>query len=472
MISDRRIGQSTSRKAGANPRMNRRKGVVNPVKLEGREVVIDENVLGSGGFATVFEARDSTGSRLAAKVVDIRSTSEWALQKLVHEAEALRAAQTHAHVVKFYGDIRHGPNHHVFVFERCGPDCLSLVLEERGLGEDRAKLVIMQLLEALAWLHAMNICHGCTPPPPPRARAPRPTFASPPPHAPPPSNAPPLHHSHPTRVARSDVKPENLLCGLDGGLGDIKLADFGSAMRLPASGSAPVDTVAQGTTLYSPPEVLQGMVFTTAADIWAAGITAYVLVSGYFPFGCAADALTHSAAFDAAAWRQKSSSRQVRGFISGALRHKPPSRPTAREAARHEWFRQTCETPPPRHAPLALLRIPSEGGASSLPPPPPPAATPIKLTPKNGWKRRREGYEEREGQAEPAAGAKRPAPAAGAAKDAATAASSPSSSPTSIPSSPSSPFLTPCPFVLEVGAASLEAVASLHSRGWSLNPEW
>ena len=72
---------------------------------------------------------------------------------------------------------------------------------------------------------------------------------------------------------RSDVKPENLLCARVGGVDVVKLADFGSAVHLPPTGLAAVDPVAQGTTLYSPPEVLHGQAFSTAADIWAAGIT-------------------------------------------------------------------------------------------------------------------------------------------------------------------------------------------------------
>jgi serine/threonine protein kinase len=72
---------------------------------------------------------------------------------------------------------------------------------------------------------------------------------------------------------RSDVKPENLLCSRVDGVDVVKLADFGSAVQLPPEGIAAVDPVAQGTTLYSPPEVLQGQAFSCTADIWAAGIT-------------------------------------------------------------------------------------------------------------------------------------------------------------------------------------------------------
>lgn len=80
-------------------------------------------------------------------------------------------------------------------------------------------------------------------------------------------------HARKSLAPRSDVKPENLLCSRRGGIDRVKLADFGSAMLLPPEGSAAVDPVAQGTTLYSPPEVLLGKTYSYAADMWATGIT-------------------------------------------------------------------------------------------------------------------------------------------------------------------------------------------------------
>ena len=71
----------------------------------------------------------------------------------------------------------------------------------------------------------------------------------------------------------SDVKPENLLCERINDVDVVKLGDFGSAMQLPPSGSADVDPIAQGTTLYSPPEVVLGKTYSCSADMWATGIT-------------------------------------------------------------------------------------------------------------------------------------------------------------------------------------------------------
>ena len=85
--------------------------------------------------------------------------------------------------------------------------------------------------------------------------------------------------------------------------GDIKLADFGSASRLPLAAGALPSARHVGTTLYSPPEVLQAKAYGASADLWALGITCYVLVSGCFPFSSADKALRCRPSFDEACWR-------------------------------------------------------------------------------------------------------------------------------------------------------------------------
>ena len=271
-------------------------------------------VLGRGGFATVYAGTaHATGRRAAVKIIDLSVQSPWADAKLRTEGENLHRAQRHQNVIELFGEARLG-QYHVFVMEAWGRDLLEPVLEQRGLGEEYSQGVMVQLMRALAWLHEKRICHG-------------------------------------------DVKPENLLCATVDGVDVVKLADFGSAIQLPPSGVAAVDPVAQGTTLYSPPEVLHGHAYTCKADIWAAGITAYVLITGYFPFGSAADAISSSASFGSNSWRPVS--MRAREFIQDLLDDEPSSRPTAEESLSHAWvaeFDGEGETPPesPRLATPAM----------------------------------------------------------------------------------------------------------------------
>lgn len=129
--------------------------------IDGRCWTVQPDVLlGKGGFATVVQARAPGGHKAALKVVDIRQQSTWATSKLQAEAENLRRAQTHAHIVRFHGELRIG-SFHVFLLENWGHDLLDQVLEDRGLGEGRSVHIVAQVLEALTWLHSRRICHGC-----------------------------------------------------------------------------------------------------------------------------------------------------------------------------------------------------------------------------------------------------------------------------------------------------------------------
>ena len=140
------------------------------LSIGGRVWTVDTDaLLGKGGFASVFAARSSQGDRGAAKIVDLRQQSSWATAKLKSEADNLRHAQTHEHIVTFHGEARHGC-YHIFLTEVWGKDLLEEVLEHRGLGSERSVHVMAQVMQALTWLHSKRICHGCASAPH-RARA-------------------------------------------------------------------------------------------------------------------------------------------------------------------------------------------------------------------------------------------------------------------------------------------------------------
>eukprot|EP00756_Hemistasia_phaeocysticola_P029111 Hpha_TRINITY_DN16210_c0_g4::TRINITY_DN16210_c0_g4_i1::g.14016::m.14016 len=90
-----------------------------------------------------------------------------------------------------------------------------------------------------------------------------------------------LHHR---RILHRDIKPENILVD-ENGRG--KISDFGSAMVLRQTGTHVRDMVSQtdGTPAYFPPESMRGGTFGGfAADVWAFGVTAFVLGVGRLPF--------------------------------------------------------------------------------------------------------------------------------------------------------------------------------------------
>ncbi len=74
-----------------------------------------------------------------------------------------------------------------------------------------------------------------------------------------------------------DIKPGNIL--YKSGT-DIKIGDFGAAVKSSASSAATV----VGSPLYMAPEVLQGGVSSVQSDIYALGMTMYMLLAGRPPY--------------------------------------------------------------------------------------------------------------------------------------------------------------------------------------------
>ena len=105
-----------------------------------------------------------------------------------------------------------------------------------------------------------------------------------------------LGHAHGRGIVHRDVKPANILLamGLEEGLGEVRLADFGIAR---ASGGLGEETerTRVGEVLGTPsamaPEQLLGEVADHRADLWAVGIILYQMLTGRRPFTAALPAL-------------------------------------------------------------------------------------------------------------------------------------------------------------------------------------
>lgn len=72
-------------------------------------------------------------------------------------------------------------------------------------------------------------------------------------------------------------------------VGHIKIADFGESVKLTndeiTSGYVPKSRSGKGGTLvYMAPEIFDGDPYTTAVDIWAAGVVLFTMMTGQMPF--------------------------------------------------------------------------------------------------------------------------------------------------------------------------------------------
>lgn len=110
------------------------------------------------------------------------------------------------------------------------------IVSHEKLGEFEASKFLMQLVDAVEYLHQLGIAHR-------------------------------------------DLKPENLL--LDHKY-NIKMTDFGLSNIYPAG---KLLTTACGSPSYACPEMLSGKPYNgIKADIWSIGIVLYAMCFGYLPF--------------------------------------------------------------------------------------------------------------------------------------------------------------------------------------------
>jgi len=306
--------------------------------LDGRWRI--EALLGSGGMGAVYRAEHvHVGRKAALKVLHVdlrRSPAE--RERFRREARvASRLRSPHVVEVLDFGEDEAGRAY--LAMELLEGEPLRAVLDREGrLAPARAVRLLRQLLDGLAAAHAAGIVHR-------------------------------------------DLKPENLWLSGSGAAETLKVLDFGIAKWSEARADATRTQagLVLGTPEYLSPEQAVGGEVDRRADLYAAGILAFVMLTGRHPFDTtdvralvAAHAFERvpslsSAAPELAAWprlvdfvaratekdraRRAGSAAELAALLEGAEAPVRPSRAGRPPAA------------PPAHTPQAvrasLLGIPS-----------------------------------------------------------------------------------------------------------------
>merc|ERR1712062_19029 len=189
------------------------------------------NAIGTGAYGTVYKAENLKNNELVAmKKVRIALTEDGVPMTILREISLLRhlGKYNHPNIVKLV-DICHGPRQEremvlYLVFEHVDQDLNAYLAKcpPPGLGQDKIKDLMWQILCGVDFLHSHRIVHR-------------------------------------------DIKPQNILLANSGSL---KLADFGLA-RIYDFNALLTSTVV--TLWYRAPEVLLGTTYATPVDIWSCG---------------------------------------------------------------------------------------------------------------------------------------------------------------------------------------------------------
>ena len=196
------------------------------------------DVLGHGGFSTVYRAHQHSVDREVAVKVDHRLlATDRDRRRYLREVSAAGRVSGHPHVVSVYdaGTLPDGRPY--LVMDLCPGGSLDRVLKREGpLPVDRVLGYGVQLADALSAAHDAGVLHR-------------------------------------------DIKPGNLLIDRYGAIG---LADFGLASILSADREQSVTREAL-TPAYACPETFALAEPTPAADLYSLGATLYALLSGRPP---------------------------------------------------------------------------------------------------------------------------------------------------------------------------------------------
>ncbi|KAJ7047579.1 kinase-like domain-containing protein [Mycena alexandri] len=252
--------------------------------------------LGEGGFARVYEVKDSLNKRFACKVVTMSSLKTKKAKTKLYAEIKIHRSLFHPNIVTFI-DCFEGDDNVYMTLELCPSGSLMDLLRRRKrFTEPEARFFMVQLIGACHYMHGQSVIHR-------------------------------------------DLKLGNLF--LDANM-NIKVGDFGLAALIESPGERK-KTIC-GTPNYIAPEVL----FDTASghsfevDTWSIGVILYTLVVGRPPFQTKdVKAIYQRIRLNDYTFPSPppaSPSVPSRNLIGDILTPDPQQRPPLLAIVAHEWF--------------------------------------------------------------------------------------------------------------------------------------
>lgn len=247
--------------------------------------------LGEGAFSAVYKAtHEPTGRAVAIKIINKTNLGVKQIANINNEISIMKRLN-HPNVLRLV-DLFNNDDFCYIVLEYCdGGEIFNKIIEYTYFSEDLSKFIFAQLLSAVDYLHTTNIAH--------RDIKPENLLFNTIPYK---ERSVEEFEKH-KRVSDDDTKVDEgeFVAGVGGGgIGIIKLADFGLAKQLRPTNSVGSNLQTPcGTAGYTAPEVitcnghkmrrfpdkqLQKHFYSKAVDIWSLGCFLYTILCGFPPF--------------------------------------------------------------------------------------------------------------------------------------------------------------------------------------------
>ncbi|KAI9763721.1 MAG: hypothetical protein M1835_007740 [Candelina submexicana] len=288
--------------------------------------------MGDGAFSNVYRAKDNTGQwgEVAIKVVRKFEMNSNQRANILKEVQIMRQLD-HANITKLI-DFSESRQYYYIVLELCpGGELFHQIVRLTYFSEDLSRHVIIQVAKALEYLHEdAGVVH--------RDIKPENILFYPVPFI-------PTKNPQPRSAEDEDKADEGeFVPGVgSGGIGQIKIADFGlSKVIWDSQTMTPCGTVG-----YTAPEIVKDERYSKSVDMWALGCVLYTLLCGFPPFyDESIQVLTEKVArgqytFLSPWWDDISKSAQ--DLVSHLLTVDPEKRYDIRQFLSHPWIRQSKE---------------------------------------------------------------------------------------------------------------------------------
>ena len=254
-----------------------------------------------GAFAKVIHVKDKrTKNDYALKIINKSESNIDLINRMKEEIQILKKLE-HQNIVKYYGQFE--TSNQLFIkmeYLKYG-NLEKWLKENKTISEEKASLIIKEVLSAIAYLHQNQICHR-------------------------------------------DLKPENIMFSRENDLSSIKIIDFGLSLQN-------FDTLCNsdycGTLIYMAPEEIERKSYYLSVDIWSIGILMYMLLNkGEHPFYHENDTkeifLQNLKENKKIEFNNKISFMAMH-LIKKLLEHDPIKRYKAIDALKHPWITRNPE---------------------------------------------------------------------------------------------------------------------------------